>query len=121
MPRTKHVVARKFQLVRLGSHPKIHWPPGVEPNPPWVGIERTFEPPDPAHVQLSQVELVETPRHTPDHLSLTGTYGGNTYRTTLAPDEPALLTNLFLTLKKCLGEIVRDIGQHDVDHNLNLL
>ncbi len=110
---------RKVPLIILREHSKIHWPPGVEPNPPWAGPSREF--PDPVHVTLAQVELIDLHGPGPPHLALTGTYHGNTYHTTLTVDDPALLANLFEWLRKCVGEPVGEIGSHRVDDFLNLM
>ncbi len=118
MPRTKQTIARKHPLRRLREHPAIHWPPGAEPNPPWAGPSPEF--PNPGEVTLSGVELVQADAHAPAHLTLTGTYDGNLYRTTLMVADPALLANLCLTLGKCVGESIAEAGSHEVDNSLNL-
>jgi hypothetical protein len=115
---TRRTFPRKAPLSTLREHPKIHWPPGVEPNPPWAGPSREF--PDPPHVILAGVELVEVDGPMPRHLALTGTYHSNTYHTTLTVDDPALLTNLLECLRKCVGEPVGEIGSHRVNDFLNL-
>lgn len=111
-------VARKVPLLRLRQHPRIHWPPGAEPNPPWAGPTPEF--PDPMRVVLTKVELVEADKHATRHLTLTGNYGGNVYRTTLSVEDPALLNNLCKSLGSCLGETIANIGSHAIDPGLNL-
>ncbi len=118
MPRTKRMVARKGRQLRLREHSAVHWPPGIEPNPPWAGPHP--EVPEPREIVLTKVELVEADRHSPRHLTLAGTYDGNIYRTTMTLDEPALLPNLFRTLRKCLGESMAEVGSHFVDNRLSL-
>lgn len=93
----------------LRQHPQIHWPPGVQPNPPWAAASR--EPPDPLHIILSAVELVEPDGPKERHLALTGTYRGNIYHTTLTADDAALLNSLFELLRKCVGEPIGEIGR----------
>ncbi len=112
------IVARKVPLLRLRQHPKIHWPPGAEPNPPWAGPAPEF--PDPLRVVLTKVEMVEANKHAQRHLTLTGNYGGNVYRTTIAADDPTLLKNLCKSLGRCMGETIANIGSHEVDRDLNL-
>jgi hypothetical protein len=114
----ERTVARGVPLLRLREHPKIHWPPGAEPNPPWAGPSPEF--PDPSRVVLTKVELVEADKHAKRHLTLTGTYDGNLYRTTFAADDPSLLTNLCKSLDRCRGETIAEIGSHEVDRTLNL-
>jgi len=116
MPRTKRPLPRKVPLFNLSDHPKLHWPPGVEPNPPWAGPSEEFA--DPLHVVLTKVELAEADRHSPRHLILTGTYHGATYRTTLRADDDALLTDLLELLRKCVGEPIYEVGSHQVDRSL---
>ncbi len=119
MPRTKRMVARKVSPVRLRDHSKVHWPPGIEPNPPWAGPSP--EVPEPREVVLTRVELVEPDRRAPRHLTLAGTYDGNTYRTTMTLDDTALLPNLFRSLRECVGESIAEAGSHFVDKDLSLL
>jgi hypothetical protein len=118
--RTKRPVPRKVAPLKLGEHPQIHWPPGVEPNPPWAATGPSVESPDPMHITLTEVALVEAREHTPDHLALAGNYHQKLYRTTLRPDDPALVMNLYLTLRKCIGETIARIGEHDVDRSCTL-
>lgn len=118
MPRTKDTVPRKHPLLRLREHPAIHWPPGVEPNPPWAGP--SSEIPQTDMVTLTGVELVQADAHKPAHLVLSGTYDGNLYRTTLRVDDPTLLANLCVTLGKCVGETIAEAGSHEVDKSLSL-
>ncbi len=112
------LVARKVALLRLREHPKVHWPPGIDPNPPWAGPSPEI--PDPSHVTLTDVQLVEGDKHAQHHLTLTGTYHGNVYRTTLSVDDPLFLRNLCKSLGKCLGETIAEIGSHHIDRSLNL-
>lgn len=118
MPRIRQTVARKHPLRRLRDHPALKWPPGVEPNPPWGGPSPEL--PDPGKVILTRVEMVQGDAHAPAHLTLTGTYDGNLYRTTLTASDPALLPNLCVTLGKCVGETIAEVGNHEVDNSLNL-
>ena len=118
MPRTTRTVARKKPLMMLRDHPKIHWPPGLEPDPPWIGPYR--EVPDPAHIVLAKVQLVEASRHTPPHLALTGDYRRKLYHTTVGVEGRALLANLRMTLERCVGETIEKVGSRYVDRNLNL-
>jgi hypothetical protein len=90
----------------------------VEPNPPWAGASPEI--PEPGKVILTGVEMVQGDAHTPAHLTLTGTYHGNLYRTTLNATDPALLPNLCVTLGKCVGETIAEVGDHEVDNSLNL-
>lgn len=112
----QRMVPRRVALLRLRDHPKVRWPPGVEPNPPWAGPTPEF--PDPAQVVLTKVELVEDKR-AGRHLTLTGTYDGNLYRTTLTVDDSSLLNNLCKSLGRCVGETMAEIGSHEIDHALN--
>ena len=116
MPRTKRSLPRKVSLFVLSDHPKLHWPPGLEPNPPWAGPGA--EAPEPSHIVLTKVELVEADKHAPRHLTLTGTYHGNIYRTTFNVDDSALLTNLWELLRKCLGQPIYEVGTRQVDREL---
>ena len=118
MPRTKQTVARKHPLHRLREHPKVHWPPGAEPNPPWAGPSPEF--PEPDMVVLTGVEFAQADAHARAHLTLSGTHNGNLYRTTLTVDDPALLANLCVTLGKCVGETIAEAGSHEVDPSLRL-
>ena len=118
MQRTKRSVPRKVPLTSLSAHPKLHWPPGLEPNPSWTGPGA--EVPDPSHIVLTKVELVEADKRAPRHLTLTGTYHGNVYRTTFRVDDDALLTNLWEMLRKCIGEPIYEAGSHQVDRTLRM-
>lgn len=118
MAARERMVARKVPLLKLRAHPKVHWPPGADPNPTWAGPSP--EVPEPSHVVLTKVELVEDRERGRRHLTLTGTYDGNLYRTTLTVDDASLLTNLCKSLGKCLGETIAEIGSHEVDRGLNL-
>jgi hypothetical protein len=71
-------------------------------------------------VVLTGVELVQANAHARAHLTLSGTHGGNLYRTTLTVDDPALLANLCVTLGKCVGETIAEVGSHEVDLSLRL-
>ena len=113
----KRLVAPKVPPFRLGDHTGLHWPPGLAPNPPWAGP--SMEVPDPLHVVLAKVELVEDPKPGKRHLTLTGTYHGSLYRTTLKVEDRSLLTNLWKSLGTCLGETIAAIGSHRVDRSLN--
>jgi hypothetical protein len=119
MPRTRRTVARKVRQIRLRDHSKVHWPPGIEPNPPWAGPSP--EVPEPREVVLTEVHLVEADRNAPRHLMLSGTYHGNVYRTTMMLDDPTLVPNLFRSLEKCVGESIAEAGSHFVDSKLGLL
>ena len=114
---TRRMVPRKVPLQRLRKHPKIHWPPGVEPNPPWAGPSPEI--PEPSRITLTKVEMVETEKGAGGHLTLTGLYDGNPYRTTLRIDDPSLLANLCESLGTCIGESIAAIGSHAVDQSLN--
>ncbi len=114
----ERTVARRVPLLKLREHPKIHWPPGTEPNPPWAGPTPEF--PDPLRVVLTKVELVEADKHAPPHLTLTGNYGGNVYRTRISADDPTLLKKLCKSLGRCTGETIAKIGSHEIDNDLNL-
>ena len=114
---TRRTVPRKVPLQRLRNHPKIHWPPGVGPNPPWAGPSPEI--PEPSRITLTKVEMVEAGKHAGPHLTLTGLYGGNIYRTTLTIDDPALLANLCESLRRCVGETITVVGSHAVDQSLN--
>lgn len=111
------MVARKVPLLKLREHPKLHWPPGADPNPVWAGPTPEF--PNPSDVVLTKVELIEEDKHAARHLTLTGTYHGNLYRTTLTIDDSAQLTNLLKLLGKCRGQTMAEIGAREVDSNLN--
>ncbi len=102
--------------MNLSDHPRLHWPPGVEPNPPWSGP--SAEVPDPSHIVLTKVELAEADKHAPRHLTLTGTFHGNIYRTTFRVDGDELLSNLWELLRKCVGEPIYQIGTHQVDRSI---
>ena len=117
MQRTKRLVPRKVPLMKLGDHPRLHWPPGVEPNPPWAGPGA--EVPDPSHIVLTKVELAEADKHAPRHLILTGTFRGNIYRTTFTTDDRELLNNLAELLRKCVGETIYQIGALQVDRSIH--
>jgi len=116
-PRAR-TVRRKVPLHRLREHPAIHWPPGIEPNPPWAGPNPRV--PDPLHVVLTKVELVQPDKHAARHLTLSGTYEGNPYRTTLTLEDPSLANNLYKSLMKCIGETIAGVGSREVDPFLNL-
>jgi hypothetical protein len=116
MQRTKRPVPRKVPLTNLSDHPKLHWPPGVEPNPPWAGPGA--EVPDPSHIVLTKVDLAEADKHAPRHLILTGTYHGNIYRTTFTAGDGELLNNLGELLRKCVGEPIYQIGARQVDRSI---
>lgn len=107
---------RKRETFRLEKHPGVHWPPGNEPNPPWVGPTSEF--PDPLQITLGEVEIVEGDKHASRHLRLIGTYGGNPYRTSLGVEDPSLLKNLFELLRRRTGETIATIGSHRVDRSL---
>jgi hypothetical protein len=102
--------------MNLSNHPKVHWPPGVEPNPPWAGPGT--EVPDPSQIVLTKVELAEADKHAPRHLTLTGTFHGNVYHTTLRVDEHKLLSNLWELLRKYVGEPIHQIGFLQVDRSI---
>jgi hypothetical protein len=114
----ERMVARTVPRLKLREHSKLHWPPGSEPNPPWAGPTPDF--PDPSRVVLTKVELVEADKHAARHLTLTGSYDGNLYRTTLTIDDLSLLNNLCKSLGRCLGETIAEIGSHEVDRSLQL-
>ena len=114
---TRRMRARKVPLQRLRNHPKIHWPPGVGPNPPWAGPSP--ETPEPSLITLTKVEMVEAGKHAGRHLTLTGLYDGNIYRTTLTIDDPSLLANLCELLRTCVGQTIAVVGSHAVDQSLN--
>ncbi len=116
MPVIERKPGRKRQILKLQEHPGIHWPPGVEPNPPWVGPTSEF--PDPLRITLSEVELVPPDKHAPRHLRLTGTYEGNLYRTSLGVDDAGLLVSLFELLTKLVGLTMGVIGSQLVDRAL---
>lgn len=116
MQRTKRPVPRKTPLTNLRDHPKLHWPPGVEPNPPWAGP--SAEVPDPSHVVLTKVDVAEADKRAPRHIILTGTFHGNIYRTTLTTDDGALLNNLGKLLQKCVGEPIYQVGSLQVDRSI---
>jgi hypothetical protein len=117
MKRTKRPVPRKTPLTTLSDHPKLHWPPGVEPNQPWAGPG--IEVPDPAHIVLTKVDLAEADKHAQRHLVLTGTFHGNIYRTTFTVDDDALLDNLRELLRNRVGEPIYQIGSVQVDHSIH--
>ncbi len=118
MAQTRRTFPRKHPLHRLRDHAKLRWPPGVEPNPPWAGPGAEF--PEPGMVVLTGVELVRPDAHAPAHLTLAGNYDGNLYRTTLTLEDAALLPNLCVTLGKCVGRTIADVGNFEVDDSLNL-
>lgn len=118
MAQTRQTFPRKHPLHRLRDHPKLHWPPGVEPNPPWAGPGAEF--PEPGMVVLTGVELVRPDAHAPAHLMLAGNFDGNLYRTTLTLEDAALLPSLCVTLGKCVGRTIADVGSVEVDGSLNL-
>jgi len=119
MVRTTKAMPQKVRLPKFREHPLIHWPPGIEPNPAWNGP--VPEVPDPSRIVLTGVEIAsESKGHRP-HLTLTGEYDGNAYRTTFASDDPALLMNLCDSLRKCIGEKIVEIGERRVDRALNLV
>jgi hypothetical protein len=111
-------VSRKVPLTKLRDYSKLHWPPGVEPNPPWAGPAP--EAPDPFRVIVKGIELVEASEHRPRHLTLTGEYHGNVYHTTLVCDDAKVLTNLWQRLRQCVGESVERIGEHEVNKSGDL-
>lgn len=115
----KRRAPRKRRIVKLENHRGIHWPPGAEPNPPWVGPTSEF--PNPLLVTLGEVELVKGSKDSERHLRLTGTYDGNLYRTSFMVDDPALLFNLFELLSKRAGETIGAIGGQMVDLSLKPL
>jgi len=119
MPIVEPRPGRKRKTVKLENHPGVHWPPGVEPNPPWVGPTSEF--PDPFLMTLSEVELVAADKHAPSHLRLTSTYGGNAYRTSLGVVDAALLLALFQLLAKRVGQTIAVIGAQLVDRSLKPL
>ena len=63
--------------------------------------------------------MVEAGKHAGGHLTLTGMYKGNIYRTTLRIDDRSLLANLCESLSTCIGETIAAIGSHAVDQSLN--
>lgn len=117
--RTTRPMPRKVPLRMLREHPSIHWPPGIEPNPAWNGP--IPEVPDPSRIVLTGVELTSESKGYSSHLTLTGEYDGNPYRTTFNSDDPALLRNLCDTMRRCIGERIAEIGARRVDRALNLV
>ncbi|SRR5581483_2859924 len=112
----KRRARRGRPTVKLEDHPGIHWPPGAEPNPPWVGPTSEF--PNPLMVTLSEVDLVKGGKEPRGHLRLTGIYDGNPYRTSFEVDDPQLLLSLYELLSKRIGQRIGAIGNQLVDLSL---